>query len=176
VLTTIEDRAQAFLSESTQHLEAIDPDRGARVSLDWDAQKWKVPRDAMDDEAFRALVKGAGLSVVSTMIAKAAAPKIERAAAGFFFMASGRIVGSMWPQVVGAVAGTAIEPGIGSLAGWTLGITSGLAIDYLSNRYREHLDRPAVEKGHFRSSGRNYARVVSRHPTRFVSNHRCVVR
>jgi hypothetical protein len=146
VLTTIEDRAQIFLSESTQHLEVIEPDSSARVSLDWDAQKWKAPRDAKDDEAFRALLRGAKFGAVSVLIAKTVGPTVERAAAGIFFTASTRIVASMWPQVIGAVAGTAVEPGVGSLAGWAIGITGGVAFDYYSNRYREHLDRPAFEK------------------------------
>ena len=51
----------------------------------------------------------------------------------------------MRPQIVGVAAGSLVEPGLGSLAGWAIGLGSGIAIDYLWDKNRERLDRPAFE-------------------------------
>jgi hypothetical protein len=48
----------------------------------------------------------------------------------------------MRPQIIGAAAGTMFEPGLGTVAGWALGATSGLAIDYLVSKGEDWLDRP----------------------------------
>jgi hypothetical protein len=39
-----------------------------------------------------------------------------------------------------------IEPGLGTVAGWVVGATSGLALDYLLSKGQERLDRPDFER------------------------------
>ena len=56
-----------------------------------------------------------------------------------------RIVVAMQPQILGLVVGSVVEPGLGSLAGWLVGASGGLAFDYFSNRNRERLDRADFE-------------------------------
>jgi hypothetical protein len=94
-LTSVDDRVQRFLSEYTQHLNVMDPLQKADLSIDWDAQKWKAPRYSTDDEAFRAVFRGAGDIVVSGLIAKTVAPATDRALARSFLAIAGRAVASM---------------------------------------------------------------------------------
>jgi hypothetical protein len=145
-LTSVDDRVQRFLSEYTQHLNVIDPLQKADLSIDWDAQKWKAPRYLTDDEAFRAVFRGAGHIVVSGLIAKAMAPAIDRALARSFLAIAGRAVASMQPELYGAVAGSVADPGLGTLAGWFLGASGGLLLDYASNRASERLGRADLEQ------------------------------
>jgi hypothetical protein len=145
VLTTIEERTQAFLSKSTRHLDAIRSEDKVRVSLDWDAQKWKA-RYAVGDEALNAALRGSTLITLSALVARQLGPTIDRALVETFLSPSRRVVAAMWPQIAGAVAGSAVEPGVGTLAGWLLAGGSAVALDYLSNRYHEYLDRPEFEK------------------------------
>lgn len=145
-LTSIDDRVQRFLSEHTQHLAVIDPLQKADLSIDWDAQKWKVPRYSTDDEAFRAVFRAAGDIVVSGLIAKTVGPAIDRALAQSFLAIAGRAVASMQPELYGAVAGSIADPGLGTLAGWLLGASGGLLFDYVSNRASERLGRADLEQ------------------------------
>ncbi len=145
-LTSVDDRVQRFLSEYTQHLNVIDPLQKADLSIDWDAQKWKAPRYSTDDEAFRAVFRGAGDIVVSGLIAKTVAPAIDRALARSFLAIAGRAVASMQPELYGAAAGSLADPGIGTLAGWLLGAGGGLLFDYVSNRTSERLGRADLEQ------------------------------
>jgi hypothetical protein len=145
VLTTIDDRVQEFLRRHTRHLETLDPLAKLDVSLGWDAQQWKAPRYAVDDEAFRAAFKGTGAATVSALVAAAVRPGIERTIGPVFANVAIRVVGAMRPQIVGVAAGSLVEPGFGSLAGWAIGGGSGIAIDYLWDKNRERLDRPAFE-------------------------------
>jgi hypothetical protein len=145
VLTTIDDRVQDFLHRHTRHLETLDPLAKLDVSLGWDAQQWKAPRYAVDDEAFRAAFKGTGVATVSALVAGGVRPAIERTIGPVFANVAVRVVGAMRPQIVGVAAGSLIEPGLGSLAGWAIGVGSGVAIDYVWDKNRERLDRPAFE-------------------------------
>ena len=122
VLTTIDDRVQDFLRRHTRHLEALDPLAKLGVSLGWDAQQWKAPRYAVNDEAFRAAFKGTGAATVSALVATGVRPTIERTIGPVFANVAVRVVGAMRPQIVGVAAGSLIEPGLGSLAGWAIGV------------------------------------------------------
>jgi len=145
VVATIDDRVQDYLNRETRHLEPLDPLAKLDVSLGWDQQKWKAPRYAVDDEAFRTVLRGTGAASVSALVALSVRPVIERAVLPIFANAAGRAVLAMRPQIVGAAAGTMFEPGLGTLAGWALGAGSGLAMDYFWNKSRERLDRPEFE-------------------------------
>jgi hypothetical protein len=68
VVTTLDDRIQDFLSTYTKHLEPLDPLAKLDVSLGWNQQKWKAPRYAVDDEAFRTVLKGTGAASVSALV------------------------------------------------------------------------------------------------------------
>jgi hypothetical protein len=140
-LASIDLRTQVFLSSSTQHLEIIDPRGMLNVSADWDAQKWKAPRYSVDDEAFRAILRGTGLLTVSALVAQTVGPTVERAIAQICLAAASRIAATIQPQALGLLLGSIAEPGGGSLAGWAVGAGGALAFDYLSNLYREHRDR-----------------------------------
>ena len=145
VVTTLDDRLQDYLNRETRHLEPVDPLAKLDVSLGWDQQKWKAPRYAVDDEAFRAVLRGTGAVSVSALVALSVRPAIERAVLPIFANAGGRVVLAMRPQIIGAAAGTMFEPGLGTLVGWALGAGSGLAMDYFWNKNRETLDRPDFE-------------------------------
>jgi hypothetical protein len=141
VVATIDDRVQEYLNRYTQHLEPRDPLAKLDVSLGWNQQQWKAPRYAVDDEAFRAVTRGA----VAALVAASVKPAIERAILPIFANAAARVVASMRPQIIGAAAGSVFEPGLGTLAGWAVGVGSGLASDYFWNKNRERLDRPDFE-------------------------------
>jgi hypothetical protein len=145
-LSTIEDRAQVFLSKYTRHLEVIDPHARLNITIDWDAQKWKAPRYAADDEAFAAILRGTGFVTVSGLIIKTIGPPIERTLAAIFWTTASRVVTNIWPELLGLVVGSVIEPGAGSFVGWVVGLSGGLAFDYLFNKYRERNDRADFER------------------------------
>jgi hypothetical protein len=146
VVTTLDDRIQDFLTSYTKHLEPLDPLAKLDVSLGWDQQKWKAPRYAVDDEAFRTILKGTGAASVSALVILSVKPAIDRALLPVFAKAASRTVAAMRPQIIGAAAGTMIEPGLGTVAGWVVGATSGLALDYLLSKGQERLDRPDFER------------------------------
>ena len=145
-LATIDDRVQRFLSEYTQHLDVIDPLQKADLSIDWDAQKWKAPRYSTDDEAFRAVFRGGTDVLVSGLIARTVGPAIERSLAQSFLGIAGRAVASMQPELYGVIAGSVIDPGLGTFAGWVAGAGTGLLFDYASNRVSERLGRGELEQ------------------------------
>jgi hypothetical protein len=145
-LTTIDDRVQSFLSEYTQHLDVVDPLQKADLSIDWGAQKWKAPRYSTDDEAFRAVFQGGKDILVSGLIARTVGPAIERSLAQSFLGIAGRTVAGMQPELYGVVAGSVVDPGVGTFAGWLVGAGAGLLFDYVSNRVSERLGRGEVEQ------------------------------
>ncbi len=165
VITTLDDRIQDYLNRETKHLEHIDPLAKLDVSLGWDQQKWKAPRDAVDDEGFRTVLRGAGAASVSVLVARSAAPAIERAVAPIFAKAATKVVTAMRPQIIGAAAGTMVEPGLGTAAGWVLGATGGVAIDYLLSKGEECLDRPEFVQANARAldaTVQEWSRVMQR--------------
>ena len=146
VLTRMDDRVQEFLRRHTRHLETFGAVEKLEVHLGWDAQQWKAPRYAVDDEAFRAVVEGTGSASLSALIFASVRPALERSASAALAKVAVRVVGSMQPQIIGLAAGSLIEPGLGSLVGLVVGIGGGMAVDYLWDKNRERLDRPAFER------------------------------
>jgi hypothetical protein len=144
VLTTMEERAQVFLSQNTRDLEVIQPEVKVSMSLDWDAQKWKA-RYLVGDDTLNASLRAMALVGASTLLAKQLGPTIDHALREIFRVPARRVVTAVTPQIVGAVAGTAVEPGLGTLGGWLIGLGSATAFDYLSNTYHEYVDRPEFE-------------------------------
>ncbi|MDA9400789.1 hypothetical protein [Bradyrhizobium sp. CCBAU 45389] len=142
VITTLDDRVQDYLNRETQHLERLGPLAKLDVSLAWDQQKWKAPRAAVDDEPFWTALRGAGAASVSALVARSTVPAVERAVSTIFAKAATKAVTAMRPQIIGAAAGTMVEPGLGTAAGWALGAAGGVAIDYLVSKGQEWLDRP----------------------------------
>ncbi|MDU1688536.1 MAG: hypothetical protein E6848_02820 [Bradyrhizobium sp.] len=142
VITTLDDRVQDYLNRETQHLKRLEPLAKLDVSLAWDQQKWKAPRDAVDDEAFKTVLRGTGAASVSALVARGVAPAVERAVTPIFAKAATKVVTAMRSQIIGAAAGTAVEPGLGTALGWTLGASGGIAIDYLMSKGQDWLDRP----------------------------------
>jgi hypothetical protein len=145
VLTTMEDRAQVFLSQHTRHLDVLHPEDKVRMSLDWDAQKWKA-RYLVGDDTLNAGLRAMTLVGASTLLAKELGLTIDRALVEIFRVPARRVVTAMTPQIVGTVTGTAVEPGLGTLGGWLIGLGSATAFDYLSNKYHEHVDRAEFER------------------------------
>lgn len=142
-LTTIDDRAQVFLRQYTRHLEVIDPLAKPDLAIDWDDQKWKAPRYSADDEAFKVAFRGVA---ITGLIAVTIGPTIERAIAQTFVAAAGRVVASLQPEIYGLVAGTVVEPGVGSLGGVLIGAGGALILDYAFNWRRERLVRAEFEQ------------------------------
>lgn len=141
VVATLDDRVQDYLNKETQALDPRDPLAKLDIALGWDQQKWKAPRYAADDRASVTAARGA----VVTLIALSVKPGVERAVAPIFAKAASRTVTAIRPQVIGVAAGTMIEPGLGTAAGWVIGLGSGVAIDYLWDKGEECLDRSAFE-------------------------------
>jgi len=127
-------------------MDVIDPLQKSDLSIDWDAQKWKAPRYSTDDEAFRGVFRGARGLVVFGLTVKAVGPAIDRALTRSFLTIAGRAVASMQPELYGAVAGTIVDPGVGTVTGWFLGAGAGLLFDYASNRVSERLGRGELEQ------------------------------
>lgn len=145
-LTSVDDRLQGFLNQHTRHLDVIDPLQKPDLSIDWDAQKWKAPRYSTDDEAFRAMFQGVGDVAISALIAKTVGPAIERSIAQTFAAIASRIVVGLLPELYGAAAGSVVEPGAGTAAGWVIGAAGALVFDYVSNRQSERLGRAELER------------------------------
>ncbi|MBR0863487.1 hypothetical protein JQ614_17250 [Bradyrhizobium diazoefficiens] len=145
-LTSLDDRLQEFLSKYTRHLEVVDPLKEPDLSIDWDAQKWKVSRYSVENEALQAVIRGAGGIVISGLIARAVGPTVERALAQGFMAIAGRAIASMQPEIYGAAAGSFAEPGVGTAIGWAVGAGGGILFDYAVNRAREHLGREEFEQ------------------------------
>jgi hypothetical protein len=131
------------LSQYTRHLEVIDPLAKAELAIDWDAQKWKAPRYSADDEAFKAAFRGVA---ISGLIALTIGPTIERAIAQTFVAAASRVVASLQPEIYGFVAGSVVEPCVGSVAGLLAGAGGALILDYAFNWERERLGRAEFEQ------------------------------
>lgn len=141
VITTLDDRVQDYLNRETSHLEYVDPLAKVDVSLGWDQQKWKAPRNAVDDEPFRALLRGTAAGSISALVVRSTAPAIERAFAPIFAKVGTRIATAVRLQAIGASVGS-VEPGGGTAIGWALGAAGGVAIDYAMSKGGEWLDRP----------------------------------
>lgn len=142
VLTALDDRVQDYLNRETKHLERLNPLAKLDVSLAWDQQEWKAPRAAVNDEPLRTLLRGAGAVSISAFLARSTAPAVQRAVSPIFAKAATKAVRAMRPQIIGAAAGTMVEPGLGTAAGWALAAAGGVAIDYLISKGEEWLDRP----------------------------------
>ncbi|MGY8663536.1 hypothetical protein Q3C01_14360 [Bradyrhizobium sp. UFLA05-109] len=165
VVATLDDRVQDYLNRETTHLEHIDPLVKLDVSLGWDQQKWKAPRDAVDDEPFWTVLRGTGVASVSALVARSAAPAIERAVAPIFAKATTKVVTAMRSQIIGAAAGTAVEPGVGTAVGWGLGVVGGVALDYLVSKGEDWFDRPEFVRANAQAldaTAQEWSRVMQR--------------
>ncbi len=137
---------QQFLSDHSRVLEDLPRgERATRLSLDWDAQKWKAPTYMAQDRAFDGIVGVGSVAAGGTFGALALGPLMSRTVAASFGALSRGVVTSMGSRIAlaegGAVAGTAAAPGVGTAIGTAAGLALGAAADYFLNKRREMNNR-----------------------------------
>src|SRR5258708_21528894 len=93
--------------------------------------------------------------VVTGLIAKSVGPAINRALARSFLGIASRAVASMQPEIYGTVAGSVVDPGLGTFAGWILGASGGLLLDLRSNRANARVVRADLQQASSRAVTRS---------------------
>ena len=146
VIARSDKSLQLFLSTHTRVLEDLPSDKKAvALVLNWDAQKWKSPRYMIEDRAFDGVVGVGSIAAGGTFGALALGPLMSRTAAASFGALSRGVVTSMGSRIAlaegGAVAGTAVAPGVGTAIGTAAGLVLGAAADYFMNKRREKKGR-----------------------------------
>lgn len=117
-----------------------------KLSLDWNAQKWKAPSYLAEDKAFDGIV-GLGRTAASgTVGAVLLGPVVKRAMGRTFVMLSQRFASSIGTRIAlaekGAIAGTFVEPVGGQVVGAVVGVLLGTAADYFINKASAKFNRP----------------------------------
>ena len=130
-LASLDSEIQAFLSREGVYVETVD-DKSVKVALDWDAEKWRAPRQNANDR-FLEPVRTAGMVAGGAFLL---GPAIDRIAAPFFARATGQVLASTRMAVTGATLGS-IEPGLGT----AIGAAGGLALDWGINAFQEWMGR-----------------------------------
>ena len=139
-------KLQLFLQRHTNHLQEISLSKTEQaIMIDWDAQKWKAPSYLLEDRAMDA-VQGFGIIAVSGVAGRATlAPVIRAASSRAIGALSTRFASAISTEVIfgakGAVGGTAVNPGGGTIIGAILGVGIGLFVDYLVNEAQESIKR-----------------------------------
>ncbi len=139
-------RLQLFLAQNTRHMEKLPADEKlTKVTLDWDAQKWKAPLYLMEDKAFDGIAGMGYAAAGGTVGALALGPVMNRIMARSFGLLSRRFVTAFGARLAlaqqGAAAGTLVEPGGGTVIGAITGILIGTAADYFINEADKHFNR-----------------------------------
>jgi hypothetical protein len=130
-LASLDSEIQAFLAGEGVYVETVD-DESVKVTLDWDAEKWRAPRQSANDR-FLEPVRTAGMVAGGTFLL---GPAIDRIAAPFFSRATGQVLASTRMAVAGASLGS-IEPGLGT----AVGAAGGLALDWGINAFQDWMGR-----------------------------------
>jgi len=139
-------KLQLFLQRHTNHLQEISLSKTEQaIMIDWDAQKWKAPSYLLEDRAMDA-VQGFGIIAVSGVAGRATlAPVIRAASSRAIGALSTRFASAISTEVIfgakGAVGGSAVNPGGGTIIGAILGVGIGLFVDYLVNEAQESIKR-----------------------------------
>ena len=105
-LSTLDYRLTQFLKEHTRHTEPITAEDRRRIALDWEAQRWKAPRGAIEGkyrEALIGMATIAGSTVVLGPVLEATAlpllgSVVTEVLAGFELTIAGTIAGSEVPR------------------------------------------------------------------------------
>ncbi|MGI9381760.1 MAG: hypothetical protein ACR2PO_01280 [Methyloligellaceae bacterium] len=139
-------RLQLYLARHTRHLADVPADTPlTKVSLDWDAQKWKSPTYLMEDRAFDGIAGLGKAAAGGTIGALVLGPAVGRAMSQAFGALSRRFVTSAGTRLVlaekGAVAGTLVNPAGGQIIGAIAGVLIGVAADYFINEAEDAFSR-----------------------------------
>lgn len=139
VVANVDLRLQLFLARHTELLDAGKATAIRSLKLDWDAQAFKAPRYALEDQALRALYRGAQVVGVSALIAHTVGPAIEARIAALFAAVAGRVMTALAPEITATLSGTALG---GPFTGWVSGTVVGLGADWLMTAGVERFERP----------------------------------
>jgi hypothetical protein len=130
-MASLDSEIQKFLASEAFYTETID-DNSIKVTLDWDAEKWRAPRQGADDR-FLEPVRTVGIVAGGALLL---GPMIDRVAAPFFARAVGQALSSTRMAFAGASLGS-IQPGLGT----AIGAVGGVALDWGINAFQEWMGR-----------------------------------
>jgi len=137
-LGTLDYRLTQFLEKHTRHTEPITAEDRRRIELDWEAQRWKAPRGAIEGkyrEALTSMATIAGSAVILGPVLEATVlPLLGKVVvdvlAGFELTIGGTVLGSEVPFL-----------------GNVVGLVVGALADYGLSYFRESMDREAFVEG-----------------------------
>ena len=146
MMQTQDKKMRAFIAENTTYLDHRPEDEPlTKTTLDWDAQRWQAPYYKVEDRAFDGVAGVGRVAAGGTLGALVLGPSINRGLSGLFAGLSRRFATSMGARITlaegGAVAGTAVEPGGGTIVGAAIGVVLGFAADYVANKINEQFSR-----------------------------------
>jgi hypothetical protein len=122
---------QHFVEHEALYAEMLD-ENAVRVSLDWDAEKWRAPRGNAEDR-YLAPARAVGLAVGGALVL---GPIVDRLVSPFFARATTRVLASSRMAAGGAALGS-VGPGLGT----ALGAAGGLAADWGLNAFNDWMNR-----------------------------------
>lgn len=131
-LSSLDYRLTEFLKTHTRHIEPLTQTDQQRIKLDWDAQRWKMPRTQIDGQYQQALVDMATIAgstlVLGPVLEATVLPLIGE-------LVTETLTGFEW-TIGGTLAGSEI-PFIGNVAGLALGAVG----DYALSQFRDRMNR-----------------------------------
>lgn len=131
-ISGLDARLQQFMADHALHTEPLSADQAVTVALDWDAQKWKTPRYALEDKALE-VVGSIGVIAGSTVIV---GPVLEATIIPLFAETIAEIMISTEWALGGALALSEV-PLLGTALGAALGLFADRALAY----FREKMQR-----------------------------------
>jgi hypothetical protein len=115
MLSSLDYRLTDFLKKHTRHVEPLGPGDVQRITLDWEAQRWKTPRaqiDAKYQEALTSIAMIAGSTVVLGPALESTIQVVTEAMGGFELAIGGAVAGSEVPflgNIIGFLAGVGAD-------------------------------------------------------------------
>ena len=129
--TKLDLKRQVFILENTRHMEDL-PGDAVTVKIDWDSQKWKAPRYALEDKALQAF-RSVGFMAGGALVGRTVWRPVIRRIMGQLGV---RVAAANASQIEGLIGGTLLEPGVGTIVGWL----GGAAVDYAYSKYDEKIN------------------------------------
>ena len=130
-LVKLDTAVWRFAQEKALFMEKVDA-AAVSVRLDWDAEKWRAPREPAEDRYLDPL-KTVALAGGGTVALK---PVLQRVALPLLARTTAKVMASTRMAVAGAAVGS-IQPGVGT----AIGATAGVALDWGMNAVSARLER-----------------------------------
>ncbi len=130
MLKQLDLKRQVFIAQHSRHMENLSGN-AVQIKLDWDSQKWKAPRYALENKAME-ILRTAGFATGGALLGRTIwRPLVRRIMTGLGL----RVAAANSTAIEGTIAGTLVEPGMGSF----IGFAGGLMVDYAWSKIDEKL-------------------------------------